>query len=55
MSRRSGATNAGQEETTVKPKDQSQDKQAMLLSQDVGHFSLVKYTLITPVSAYSTN
>ncbi|KAK4936226.1 CDP-diacylglycerol-serine O-phosphatidyltransferase [Elasticomyces elasticus] len=42
MSRRAGATNAGQEETTVKPKDNNQEKQAMLLAQDVGHFSLVR-------------
>ncbi|KEF62047.1 phosphatidylserine synthase [Exophiala aquamarina CBS 119918] len=42
MSRRSGATTVGQEETSVRPSNNAQAKQAMLLSQDTGHFSLVK-------------
>jgi len=47
MSRRAGATSAGHEETTVKPKGNAQDKQVVLLSQDTGHFSLVKYVYLT--------
>lgn len=42
MSQRKGASNAGQEETSVKPTDQAQNKQAILLAQDTGHFSLIK-------------
>jgi hypothetical protein len=43
MSRRAGATNAGgNKETAVEPQDGAQSKQAMLLSTDTGHFSLIK-------------
>ena len=42
MSRRTGATYAGQKETSVEPKDNAQSKQAMLLAQDAGHFSMIK-------------
>merc|ERR1712230_233301 len=42
MSRRAGATNAGQDETNVKPQDNSQQKQVMLLAQDTGHFSMIR-------------
>ena len=41
MSRRSGPSPT-QNDATVKPKDQAQTKQAILLAQDTGHFSLVK-------------
>jgi hypothetical protein len=47
MSRRAGTTNAGtsmgQKETADQPQDKTQSKQAMLLSQDAGHFSLIRY------------
>jgi len=42
MSRRAGSALAGQEETSVQPKDGAQSKQAMLLSQDSGHFSMIR-------------
>jgi len=42
MSQRRGVTTAGQAETEVKPQGPAQDKQALLLAQDAGHFSLVK-------------
>lgn len=43
MSRRTGVTNAGEKETTVEPTNNSQEKQAMLLAQDTGHFSMIRY------------
>lgn len=43
MSRRAGTTNAGPEETAHDPKNNSQEKQAMLLAQDTGHFSMIRY------------
>lgn len=46
MSRRTGTTTAGQEETEVKPQNNAQEKQAMLLAQDTGHFSMIRYTFI---------
>lgn len=43
MSRRSGATNGGTKETSVKPQDVAQDKQAKLLAgNETGHFSMIK-------------
>lgn len=42
MSQRKGATTAGHAETEVKPQGQAQNKQAILLAQDAGHFSLIK-------------
>ncbi|EHY55479.1 CDP-diacylglycerol-serine O-phosphatidyltransferase [Exophiala dermatitidis] len=42
MSRRTGATNAGEKETSVQPTNNSQEKQAMLLAQDSGHFSMIR-------------
>jgi hypothetical protein len=45
MSRRAGATTAGQDETEVKPQDNGQQKQVMLLAQDTGHFSMIRYIL----------
>jgi len=42
MSRRAGVTNAGGKETSVQPQDKTQSKQAMLLSEDAGHFSLIR-------------
>lgn len=42
MSQRKGASSAGQDETSVKPQDQAQSKQAILLAQDTGHFSLIR-------------
>jgi len=42
MSQRRGVTSAGQAETKVKPQGPAQDKQAILLAQDAGHFSLIK-------------
>lgn len=41
MSRRAGASPT-QDDAAIKPKDQAQTKQAILLAQDTGHFSLVK-------------
>lgn len=49
MSRRAGVTNGGQAETTVQAKGNSQEKQAMLLAQDAGHFSLIRYTSSTHI------
>ena len=43
MSRRAGATIAGQKETSVQPSDGAQAKQSMLLSQESGHFSMIKW------------
>lgn len=42
MSQRAGKVTASSSEPPVKPKDDAQAKQAMLLAQDTGHFSLVK-------------
>ncbi|KAK5329143.1 CDP-diacylglycerol-serine O-phosphatidyltransferase [Exophiala xenobiotica] len=42
MSQRRGVTSAEQAETKVKPQGPAQDKQAILLAQDAGHFSLIK-------------
>jgi len=42
MSRRAGATNAGTKETSVHPQDKTQSKQVLLLSEDAGHFSLIR-------------
>lgn len=41
MSRRNGAV-AGSKDAGPPPKEQTQDKQARLLSQDAGHFSLLR-------------
>ncbi|OAL38823.1 CDP-diacylglycerol-serine O-phosphatidyltransferase [Fonsecaea nubica] len=42
MSRRAGSTNGVEKQSPAQPKDNAQSKQAMLLSQDTGHFSLVR-------------
>lgn len=42
MSQRKGVSSAGQDEAAVKPQDQAQNKQAILLAKDAGHFSLIK-------------
>ncbi|KIW89042.1 CDP-diacylglycerol-serine O-phosphatidyltransferase [Cladophialophora bantiana CBS 173.52] len=42
MSRRAGSTNGGEKDTPAQPRDSAQSKQAMLLSQDTGHFSLIR-------------
>lgn len=44
MSRRPAtrATAAEHDDPPIKPKDQTESKQALLLSEDTGHFSLVK-------------
>ncbi|OAL31467.1 H/ACA ribonucleoprotein complex subunit 1 [Fonsecaea multimorphosa] len=43
MSRRAGLTNGGEKQTPAQPKDNAaQSKQAMLLSSDSGHFSLIR-------------
>jgi hypothetical protein len=46
VSKRAGATSAGNAETSVKPQDDAQKKQAQLLAQDNSHFSLVKQVTI---------
>lgn len=51
MSRRAGAGSAQQDEPPVKPKDQAQNKQAILLAEDTGHFSLVKQVSFNHTSA----
>lgn len=44
MSRRTAtATDAGQNDASAPPaKNNSQEKQAMLLAQDTGHFSMIR-------------
>jgi len=42
MSQRKGVSSVGQEETKAKPQGQAQNKQAILLAEDAGHFSLIK-------------
>lgn len=42
MSRRGGSSSTEHNDANSKPKDQGQSKQAVLLSQDTGHFSLIK-------------
>ncbi|ETI29553.1 CDP-diacylglycerol-serine O-phosphatidyltransferase [Cladophialophora carrionii CBS 160.54] len=42
MSRRAGTTNTGHKESASQPEDKTQSKQVMLLSEDAGHFSLIR-------------
>ncbi|OAP58975.1 CDP-diacylglycerol-serine O-phosphatidyltransferase [Fonsecaea erecta] len=42
MSRRAGLTNGAEKQPPAPAKDNAQSKQAMLLSQDSGHFSLIR-------------
>lgn len=43
MSRRTGTTDGEQEASSVALPDNGQQKQAVLLSQETGHFSLIRY------------